>query len=266
VSILAGWPRPLWKWGNNEQAQSTGRHRAPMSHEEMQDQQLAVGLPLDETNALKRRSLPPLVPAPRKDDPWVADAVKAVEASITKLVDEFRVHPFAHRVEHSWHVRLVQLLSEWDELRGWHPLKEGGFKSQLIHKEWPETYGEELKNGTSKRRGSFDIAIVTPDQLRRASIDQFRLGRIAAPIVIELGLGYWDTHLLADHKKLKDSNIRHGYLVHLSRMPSARQMCTEKLINRMQNVVYVHHDIPKRRVFYKALDGEPITEEDYSAE
>ena len=91
-------------------------------------------------------------------------------ASITKFADEFRVHPFAHRVEHSLHVRLVQLLSERDELRGWYPLEEGGFKSQLIHKEWPETYGEKLKDGTSKRRGSFDIAIVTPTSCaRRAS-------------------------------------------------------------------------------------------------
>lgn len=239
-----------------------------MIHDETQDQERAVGLPPDETNALKRRPLPPLVPAPEKGDPWVADAVKAVEAAITKLVDEFRVHPFAHRVEHSWHIRLVQLLSEWEELRGWHPLKEGGFKSQLIHKEWPETYGEELKSGTSKRRGSFDIAIVTPDQLRRASIDQFRLGRIAAPIVIELGLGYWDKHLLADYKKLRDSKIEHGYLVHLSRMPSARRMYTEELISGMQGVgvVYVHHDIPNRRVSYKALGGKLITEEDYSAE
>ena len=239
-----------------------------MIHNETQDQEQTVGLPPDETNALKRRPLPPLVPVPQKGDPWVADAVKAVEAAITKLVEEFRVHPFAHRVEHSLHVRLVQLLSEWEELRGWHPLKEGGFKSQLIHKEWPETYGEELERGTSKRRGSFDIAIVTPDQLRQASIDQFRLGRIAAPIVIELGLGYWDEHLRADYKKLKDSKIQHGYLVHLSRMPSARRMPTEKLINSLHDVgvVYVHHDIPNRRVSYKTLDGKPITEEDYSAE
>ena len=107
-----------------------------------------------------------------------------------------------------------------------------------------------------------------PGELRQASIDQFRLGRIAAPIVIELGLGYWDKHLRADYKKLMDSKIQHGYLVHLSRMPSARRMCTEKLINGMQNVqvVYVHHDIPNKRVFYKALDGKLITEEDYSPE
>jgi hypothetical protein len=247
-----------------------------MIHDETRDQELAAGLPPDETNVLKRRPLPPLIPEPREGDPWVASAVKAVEASITKFADEFRVHPFAHRVEHSLHVRLVRLLSERDELRGWYPLREGGFKSQLIHKEWPETYGEKLEDGTSKRRGSFDIAIVTPGQLRQASIDQFRLGRIAAPIVIELGLGYWDKHLCADHKKLEDSKVQHGYLVHLSRMPSARRMRTEKLINGMQNklingrqnvqVVYVHHDIPNKRVSYKALDGKLVTEEDYSPE
>ena len=109
---------------------------------------------------------------------------------------------------------------------------------------------------------------MTPDQLRRASIAQFRLGRIAAPIVIELGLGYWDEHLRADHKKLTDSKIQHGYLVHLSRMPSAKRKRTEKLINGMKGVgvVYVHHDIPNRRVSYKALDGKPIRERDYSAE
>lgn len=109
---------------------------------------------------------------------------------------------------------------------------------------------------------------MTPDQLRQASIDQFRLGRIAAPIVIELGLGYWDKHLLADHKKLKDSKIQHGHLVHLSRMPSARRKKTEEFINGMHDVrvVYVHHDIPNRRVSYKTLDRKPIAEEDYSAE
>jgi hypothetical protein len=81
-------------------------------------------------------------------------------------------------------------------------------------------------------------------------------------------MGYWDEHLCADYKKLKDSNIQHGYLVHLSRVPSARRMRTEKLINGMQDVgvVYVHHDISNSRVSYKTLDGKLITEEDYSAE
>jgi hypothetical protein len=79
------------------------------------------------------------VPVPPPGDEWVAEAVKAVEASITKLIDEFRAQPFIHRVEHSLHARLMQLLSEWEHLRGWYPIGDSGFKTQLIHKEWPET-------------------------------------------------------------------------------------------------------------------------------
>jgi hypothetical protein len=51
-------------------------------------------------------------------------------------------------------------------------------------------------------------------------------------------------------------------------MPSARRICTEKLVNGMQDVqvVYVFHDIPNRQVFYKALDGKLIAEKGYSPE
>jgi hypothetical protein len=69
-----------------------------------------------------------IVPAPPHGDGWVAEAVAAVEASITKLIDEFRVQPFIHRVEHSLHIRLVQLLGEWEHLRGWYPIGDSGFK------------------------------------------------------------------------------------------------------------------------------------------
>jgi hypothetical protein len=68
-----------------------------------------------------------IVPAPPQGDGWVAEAVTAVEASITKLIDEFRVQPFIHRVEHSLHIRLVQLLGEWEHLRGWYPKGDSGF-------------------------------------------------------------------------------------------------------------------------------------------
>lgn len=101
---------------------------------------------------------------------------------------------------------------------------------------------------------------MTPDQLREATIDQFSLGLIAAPIVIEMGLNYWDDHLRADHDNLAHCKIQHGYLVHLSRMPSDRREDTEDLINRIDHagvfgVVYVHHDIPNGQVRYKGLDG-----------
>jgi len=70
------------------------------------------------------------VAAPPCGDEWVAGALQAAEASISKLLDEFRVQPFIHRVEHSLHVRLVQLLSEWEHLRGLYPIGGSGFRRE----------------------------------------------------------------------------------------------------------------------------------------
>ena len=53
------------------------------------------------------------------------------------------------------------------------------FGTWLIHKEWPET----LPGRDVDRRGLFDLAVLAPSQLAQASIDQFRQGRIHAPIV-----------------------------------------------------------------------------------
>ena len=116
---------------------------------------------------------------------------------VTKLIDEFRVHPFIHRVEHSLHIRLVQLLSEWEHLRGWYPIGDSGFKTQLIHKEWPEARPRKEPDLTAdRRRGSFDLVILAPSQLQRTALEQFRVGRIDAPIVIELGLRVGIAHHL----------------------------------------------------------------------
>lgn len=67
------------------------------------------------------------IPSPAVGDEWVAEAVEAVEASITRLLDEFVAHPFIHRVEHSLHVRFAQLLGEWEHLRGLYPIGASGF-------------------------------------------------------------------------------------------------------------------------------------------
>jgi hypothetical protein len=48
-------------------------------------------------------------------------------------------------------------------------------------------------------------------------METFRRGRLAAPIVIEMGLDYDAAHLAKDAQKLLDSRIFRGYVVHLSR-------------------------------------------------
>src|SRR2546421_9667492 len=151
-----------------------------MINDETQDQDLREeqkAMPADAKALLDKVHM--AVPAPPLGDEWIAEAVKAVEASITKLIDEFRAQPFIHRVEHSLHIRLVQLLSEWEHLRGWYPIGDSGFKTQLIHKEWPEARPRKEPDLTAdRRRGSFDLVILAPSQLQRTALEQFRVGRI----------------------------------------------------------------------------------------
>jgi hypothetical protein len=86
----------------------------------------------------------------------------------------------------------------------------------LIHKEWPET----LPGRDADRRGLFDLAVLAPSQLAQASIDQFRQGRIHAPIVVEVGLDYGRAHLEQDLEKLRNSEVPYAYVVHFSRLPA----------------------------------------------
>jgi hypothetical protein len=48
-------------------------------------------------------------------------------------------------------------------------------------------------------------------------LNAFLEGRLAAPIVIEIGLGYGLPHLVGDHHKLINSLVPAGYLLHLVR-------------------------------------------------
>lgn len=254
-----------------EAALTAGQERIilrSMVHDGTQDQDLR-----NEQEALPADAEPlpgkatEIVPAPPHGDGWVAEAVMAVEASITKLIDEFRVQPFIHRVEHSLHIRLVQLLGEWEHLRGWYPIGGSGFKTQLIHKEWPEARPRKKPDLIAdRRRGSFDLAVLAPSQLQGTALEQFRAGRIDAPIVIELGLNYGEQHLTDDQEKLANSAVQYPYLVHLSRMPSSRQGKTEDVIDRIierPKIAYVHHDLEAKKVSYRYLGSPDIIKEKY---
>ena len=66
-----------------------------MINDETQDQDLQEeqkAMPADAKALLGK--VHTAVPPPPPGDEWVAEAVKAVEASITKLIDEFRAQPF----------------------------------------------------------------------------------------------------------------------------------------------------------------------------
>jgi hypothetical protein len=163
----------------------------------------------------------PSVAASLAGDAWVADAQAAVDGAITSLVEQFLDDPYLHRVEHSLHTLLHLLMAEDRSLAGTATLATG-HRTQLIHKEWPETVPRAGGSGAVKR-GNFDFALVAPTQVAAANLDQFRAGRLDAPIAIEVGLDYGLWHLEQDAKKLLNSGVRVPYLLHLSRVPVTDQ-------------------------------------------
>jgi hypothetical protein len=196
---------------------------------------------------------PDLVGLPTSD--WLDRARPLVEQAVNTLVAEFVEHPYLHRVEHSLHVRLFELLAENPLFS--HSLEIGktGWTTNPIHKEWPETYPRPFKDG---RRGNFDLAILSKEQLANATVEQFRNGRIAAGVVIEIGLDYQLVHLKQDYEKLINSEVPAGYLVDLSRsrteklevkawilrvpQPEIRDWINEVPENRRPpGIAYVHH-------------------------
>ena len=124
------------------------------------------------------------------DEAWLRVAVEKVEQAVDLLVDDFAEHPDRHRVEHSLHLQFYRALAGHRQFDVLAPVGTSSLRAGLIHKEWPET----LPGRDADRRGLFDLAVLAPSQLAQASIDQFRQGRIHAPIVVEVGLDYGRAH------------------------------------------------------------------------
>jgi hypothetical protein len=170
---------------------------------------------LDETLDAILRLTDPRAYSPA-DDPWITRAVEETEQAINALITEFLEAPYLHRVEHSLHVRLCGLLqARIDDFAARFPVGDDLAVTQLIHKEWPETFARPDKNN---RRGNFDIVVLSPKLLATGqTIEEFREGRLSAPIVIEMGLDYNVHHVAKDAQKLINSRPFRGYLVHLTR-------------------------------------------------
>lgn len=143
---------------------------------------------------------------------WEQEAVRLVEEGIDALVRGFIRNPYLHRVEHSLHCELYRLLKANKLFSDEYPLGRG--MTQCVHKEWPEWRTRPEKGN---RRGTYDLAVVSPEALMRASLDDFLDGRIEPLLAVEIGLDYRYDHLRDDDAKLTNSGLRRGYLVHLAR-------------------------------------------------
>jgi hypothetical protein len=131
-------------------------------------------------------------------------------------------------------------------LRAFVEIGASGFRTQLIHKEWPETVVRVDRGKTVERRGLFDIVVLAPAQFEEVTLEQFLQGRIEPPIVIEVGLDYGFKHLDGDIKKFCTSKVPHPYIIHLSRI-GPRVKAVEDRINGIATsalnlkAAYVHH-------------------------
>ena len=193
-------------------------------------------------------------------DPWVSRAKEIVENAIDRLVREFLECPYLHRVEHSIHAQLFALLTAepGTDFAQRHPIGSTGAVTQLVHKEWPETIAR-----PGARRGNFDLAVLSPELLRGCpSLEWFRQGRLAAPLVIEMGLDYDAAHLAGDAAKLMNSRPTHGYLIHLVR-EVAKDPSTEQILLHLEEKTGIrtaYGRVAGEQKAYKLVSDKGITE------
>lgn len=209
-------------------------------------------------------SSPPTRPAGTvepPDDVWLSRARLVVELAIDQLVLEFLERPYLHRVEHSLHTRLATVLTAQPLLGHLVPIGDRLGITQLIHKEWPETLPREEKGN---RRGNFDLAVLSPGILRQCpSLLHFRQGRLAAPLVIEMGLDYDYAHLNGDHAKLLNSCVPHGYLVHLAREAPRDSRAEQLILEPQGNIRTAYALVVGRQCFVKLLNDTQISERNF---
>jgi len=192
------------------------------------------------------------------DKEWIEEAKQVTEFCINRLVEEFVEFPYLHRVEHSIHARLFELLRSQPPLDRFYPLC-GGVLSQPVHKEWPEAKPRPEKGN---RRGNFDIAVLYPSQLRSCKPEDFSTGRLAPAIAIEMGLNYGAGHLDGDWKKMINSGTKYGYLIHLAReenvKPEVKQVINE--IRQTQHIQVAFAEVSRTQRFIKMLSDTEIHE------
>lgn len=171
---------------------------------------------------------------PAADDPdpdFSRSILPLLEHAIDSLVRDFLASPAAHRREHNIHSDLYARLQRDERLARKWPLNGGG-EAYLVQQEWPERPHTErlgsfdLKTlwpltdrqvgpSPKKRRGLYDLAILSPACVGRHTAAEFLDGRFPPVVAIEFGLIEDYCHLRDDATKLVNNGVAHGYLIHL---------------------------------------------------
>ena len=205
----------------------------------------------------------PDIPAPIPDsalgydpasDCWLHEAKWHVEHALDQLAREFIEFPYLHRREQSLHARLFQMLSTQPHFSRLFPLKAKDTYTQTVHREWPEA---KIRPSKAKR-GTFDLAIISPSQLHATTVIGFSEGRLQAPIAIEMGVDEDVTHLADDIDKLLNSEIPHAYIVHFLRESYQDRECESLVVQPGGNVQITYVRLLKGEVFCKLIGDNEI--------
>jgi hypothetical protein len=119
-------------------------------------------------------------------------------------------------------------------------------KQDLKHESWE-----------TQRRGNFDLVVLGPLPLGRTRplrVNEFQRGLIKPGVVIEIGLNYDLLHLFQDKTKLKNSQVQHGYLIHLVQQPN-RPGTIKQIEESMSKLIEEEKKDPKIKIAYAHLDG-----------
>jgi hypothetical protein len=197
-------------------------------------------------------------------DPWLEKTLQVVRDEVNAFVLRFARHPYRHRVEHSLHAELFEVIAiglgagfaDEPQVRIDAGMPGRAYLTTPVHKEWPLFVGR-------KRRGNVDLAILTPQHLEGLTIANFHNGLTPADIGVEVGLDYDFGHLRRDSEKLERSGLRNWFLVHLDRKRH-RQRTVEELENfvrqnsRADSLAYAWHNPVVDSSRYKLLGGSEI--------
>lgn len=175
---------------------------------------------------IARRQWSPLEP----DKAWGQQIRGEIDKAVEQLVASFLQNPYRHRVEHSLHCELFDLLDSVLAIGNGRIAIQGDHQTGLVHKEWPEAAVREDQTG----RGNFDLAVLSPmKDGTEIEEERFLRGYVKPYAAFELGLDYDRDHFLSDVKKLHHSKIEAGYVIHFARSHAFDQEQVQECLQRL---------------------------------
>jgi hypothetical protein len=170
--------------------------------------------------------------------------LKLSETCVYDLIKTFFSTPFLFYTENDLHCYLYKLLSERLEEAGYGLYETLDKKlSTLLHKEYPtkNRYRKPVEDITG-RRGHFDLCVWNPEEVRNRlfrsrnpnEIDKEQQTYFAFEFLLVEGKGkstleHAIEHTMWDLLKLKDNEVKHGYILLFARDWSFREDFLKKI-------------------------------------